>query len=470
MNFTSLTFLIFFLLVLTFYWFAREKNIQNSILLLTSYLFLGWYRWQFALLLGILTIADYVIILQMILWPEQRERKRWLVLGIGLNLGSLFLFKYFNFFSESIRTLFYLFGFQISTYTLDLLLPLGISFYTLKKISYLLDIYRKTVLPEKNFIQFALYAAFFPQVVAGPIESHRNFFSQIAQRRIWSKSYFVAAWPLLIMGFFKKIVIADNVKIIVDKIYLLGEPPKFLLLAGTLAFTLQILMDFSAYTDLARGFAYLLGLETSKNFNNPYLAISPTQFWDRWHITFSNWLRDYIFFPIRRSLVRKYRHRHKYLPLLLPPLITMLLSGLWHGVGRTYLFWGLFHGIIIIIYQALGLGGSWRPQGKVKMFFAWMVMFALIVFSWSIFRAPSLFWLYNAWFRTPWTATQYDFIAAWVSLSLILFYALFLIIKLLIDRYFPKSDWVQGFYFATVTVLIIIYINTGSSDFIYAQF
>ena len=135
MNFTSLTFLIFFLLVLTFYWFAREKNIQNSILLLTSYLFLGWYRWQFALLLGILTIADYVIILQMILWPEQRERKRWLVLGIGLNLGSLFLFKYFNFFSESIRTLFYLFGFQISTYTLDLLLPLGISFYTLKKKS-----------------------------------------------------------------------------------------------------------------------------------------------------------------------------------------------------------------------------------------------------------------------------------------------------------------------------------------------
>ena len=194
-----------------------------------------------------------------------------------------------------------------------------------------MDIYRKTVDIEENFIQFALYIAFFPQVIAGPIESHRKFMPQINEIRKWSSHYFQSAWPLLVMGFFKKIVIADNIKIIVDKIYLLEQPSKFLLIVGTLAFTLQILMDFSAYTDLSRGLAYLLGLETSKNFQNPYLALTPTQFWDRWHITLSDWLRDYIFFPLRRHAMRAYRKRYQYFAILIPPIIAMLVSGLWHG-------------------------------------------------------------------------------------------------------------------------------------------
>ena len=272
------------------------------------------------------------------------------------------------------------------------------------------------------------------------------------------------------MGFFKKIVIADNIKIIVDKTYQVGEPSKVLLIAGTLAFTIQILMDFSAYTDLARGFSYLLGLETSKNFERPYLALTPTQFWDRWHITFSNWLRDYIFFPVYRSLSRKYRNSKKYLPLIIPPLITMLVSGLWHGAGYTYLVWGAFHGLLIIIYQALGLGGKWQPKIKVTAFFAWLLMFVLIVFSWSLFRASTLSWWYQAWFQTPWLNNQKEILAAFVSLSLTAFYASFLLIKLIIDEYFPKADWLQGAFFAIITILIVVYTNSTSPDFIYAQF
>ena len=470
MSFTSLSFIIFFAIVFSIYWLARTKDQQNGVLLLASYLFMGWIQWKFAAPLILLTLSDYFIARKMVSIEEPIVRKRWLSLGVGLNLGSLFFYKYFNFFGESFQQLFALFNFEVSAYHLNFLLPLGISFYTLKKISYLFDLHRKTAKLERDFVTFALYAAFFPQAIAGPIEPHRKFLPQLTKLRKWDAAYFQQAWQLLLMGFFKKIVIADNIKIIVDKTYQVGEPSKVLLIAGTLAFTIQILMDFSAYTDLARGFSYLLGLETSKNFERPYLALTPTQFWDRWHITFSNWLRDYIFFPVYRSLSRKYRNSKKYLPLIIPPLITMLVSGLWHGAGYTYLVWGAFHGLLIIIYQALGLGGKWQPKIKVTAFFAWLLMFVLIVFSWSLFRASTLSWWYQAWFQTPWLNNQKEILAAFVSLSLTAFYASFLLIKLIIDEYFPKADWLQGAFFAIITILIVVYTNSTSPDFIYAQF
>lgn len=472
MSFTSLAFITFFIVVFVLYWLARTKELQNGILLAASYLFMGWMKWEFAALLFILTLSDYLIARKIASTANEQQRKNWLWLGVGINFGSLLLFKYFNFFSDAFQQLFSLIGFTWDAYHLHWLLPLGISFYTLKKISYLLDIHRKTAELETNFVNFALYAAFFPQAIAGPIEPHRKFFPQIAQVRTWQSAYFHQAWQLLLMGFFKKIVIADNIKIIVDKAYQLGEPSKIILIAGTLAFTVQILMDFSAYTDLARGFAFLLGLDTSKNFERPYLALTPTQFWDRWHITFSNWLRDYIFFPIYRSLSRKYRATKKYLPLVIPPLVTMLASGLWHGAGYTYVAWGAFHGLLIIIYQALGLGGRWQPKTKISAFFAWLVMFTLIVFSWSLFRASTLSWWFNAWFKTPWVNvnTQQEILVMLVMLLLTSFYASFLVIKLLLDKYFPKTAWLRGAFFAVITILIVVYTNSASPDFIYAQF
>ena len=470
MSFTSLSFIIFFLIVFSLYWLVSDKDQQNVILLVAGYFFMGWLEWKFAALLLFLTLSDYFIARKMVGTSDDLSRKRWLWLGVCANLSSLFFFKYFNFFSDAFQGFFSLLGFSWNAYHLHLILPLGISFYTLKKISYLLDLHRKTAQLETNFVSFALYAAFFPQVMAGPIEPHRKFFPQLENVRKWKSEYFEQAWQLLLMGFFKKIVIADNIKIIVDKVYQLGEPSKIILISATLAFTIQILMDFSAYTDLARGFAYLLGLETSKYFSRPYLALTPTQFWDRWHITFSNWLRDYIFFPAYRFLSRKYRKTKQVITIIIPPLITMLISGLWHGAGYTYLAWGFFHGLLIILYQVLGFGGRWQPKTKASALFAWLLMFFLIVFSWSFFRAPTLSWWYHAWFKTPWMNSQQEILVALVSLLLTTFYASFLLIKLLLDQYFPKTAWAQAAFFAVITIFIVVYTNSASPDFIYVQF
>jgi D-alanyl-lipoteichoic acid acyltransferase DltB (MBOAT superfamily) len=216
--------------------------------------------------------------------------------------------------------------------------------------------------------------------------------------------------------------------------------------------------------------AYLFGLETSENFRNPYLALTPTQFWDRWHITLSEWLRDYVFFPTRRFLMRRCQKANRYMPMIIPPLATMLVSGLWHGAGWTFIVWGGLYGLMIVVYQLLGLGGNWKPESKLGVIFAWLIMFCLIVFSWSFFRASSLTWLFDVLLKAPWINTNHDVVAGWVGLSYTAFYATPLIGKLLIDRYLPRVDWVHGFYLAGLTVLVLVYAGSGSPDFIYAQF
>ena len=468
MSFTSVTFFVFVAITLTIYWLARSKDMQNLVLLIASYVFYGWVSPLYAGLLAISSALDFFLSLSMGWYPNRK--KAFFYFSLILNLGSLLVFKYFNFFAANITTALQRIGLPVDTFVLELLIPVGISFFTLKKISYIVDCYRGTVEPEKNFVRYANYVAFFPQIFAGPIEPHRRFLPQLAEARHWSVKFFESAWPLLVMGLFKKLVIADNIKIIVDKIYGASEPSKYLLLVGTLAFTVQILTDFSAYTDLSRGIAFLFGIKTSENFNNPYLALTPTQFWDRWHITLSDWLRDYIFFPLRRSLMRTYRNASKYVSLLIPPFVTMLVSGFCHGAGWTFIAWGGLHGLMIVLYQLLGLGGNWKPSSKLKEGLAWAVMFSLIVFSWSFFRASSFSWLFNILLNEPWLAGKHDAVAGMVGLSFTLFYATPLMGKYLLDRYFPRVDWLHGFYLAVLSLLILIYSKSGSPDFIYSQF
>lgn len=285
---------------------------------------------------------------------------------------------------------------------------------------------------------------------------------------MWTSTNFHSAWPLLLMGFFKKFVIANSVKVIVDQIFVRSEPSKMLLLIGGLAFTLQILADFSSYTDLSRGFAFLLGLETTENFNKPFLAFTPSEFWNRWHISFSSWLRDYIFFPIRRMLMR-YKV-NELLAASIPPLVTMFISGLWHGVGWTFIVWGLYYGVLTVLYQLLGLRGEWKPEGKVKRFFAWLVMFFLIVFGWLIFRASSLSWLWNVIVYAPFYGASEELVAGLILLVTIGFYASFLFIKLLLEQYLPNRINLLAVFYVLVTVLTILFTNSSTPDFIYFQF
>jgi alginate O-acetyltransferase complex protein AlgI len=343
-----------------------------------------------------------------------------------------------------------------------------LSFYTLKKLGYMIDVSRGTLQPTQPLIEFALYVAFFPQVVAGPIERPQKLLPQIETTRIWKAEYLYSAWQLILMGLFKKLVIANSVGSITDRIFHLEQPTLLLAGVGALGFTLQILSDFSAYTDLSRGVAYLLGFETSENFRSPYLSLTPTDFWNRWHITLSFWLRDYIFFPLRRYFLR-HRQLPSWLAQIIPPLLTMLISGIWHGAGWTYFLWGGMYGVLIVIYQAIGMGGNWTPGSRLQAFFAWLVMFSFIVFGWLLFAAPSMDWVAKA-FSGPILGSLEQQAVAIIALSITVVYSIPLIAKMILDRSVNDDSILRALYYAAATAVIFIYVNSATPDFIYFQF
>jgi alginate O-acetyltransferase complex protein AlgI len=467
-SFTSIEFLFFFLIVFALYWIVRERRWQNGLLLVASYLFYGWIHPWYAVMLGASTLADYFLAQRMIARPE--HRRGWLGLSLLINLGVLAFFKYYNFFSPALACAMETIGLPADPLLVSILLPAGLSFYTLKKMAYMLDVSSGTLHPTHSLLDFALYVSFFPQIVAGPIDRPQRLLPQLEAPRLWKPDLFYSAWPLLVMGFFKKIVISDNIRVIVDQVFSLREPGGFLLIAASLGFTLQILADFSAYTDLARGLALLLGIETSENFRLPYISLTPTDFWNRWHITLSTWLRDYIFFPTRRALMRARVRLPDWLAQAIPPLLTMFVSGLWHGAGWTFVVWGLYYGLLIAAYQFIGIRGDWKPKSAWGTGLAWLVMFGFIVFGWSIFRAPSLSWLAHALFQTPFIKGQPDFMVGLIALTMAFIYSLPLWAKLVMDRFSPKDSWLQAAYYALAVAATIVYLNSSSPDFIYFQF
>ncbi len=465
MAFTSYDFLLFFLIVFILYWMVRERRWQNIILLVASYYFYGSLQVWYAVMLGISTTVDFFLARGMVLYPGRKHLFVWL--SLFLNLGVLAFFKYFDFFGSNVAVFLSSVGFNADRLLLNILLPAGLSFLTLRKLGYMIDVSRGTLKPAHNFVDFALYVSFFPQLVAGPIERPQKLLPQIESQRTWKADFFYKAWPLLVMGFFKKIVIANSAQILVNRVFGFSEPSGFLLLSGALGYTLQILADFSAYTDLSRGVSFLLGFDTSENFRQPYLSLTPTDFWNRWHISLSTWLRDYVFFPVRR-LVLRYKINEN-LAMSIPPLATMFVSGLWHGAGLTFAVWGLYYGLLITTYQLAGIRGDWKPSSKPKLLFAWLLMFSLIVFGWTIFRAPSMSWLFHAIFNSSFIPSYGEFILGVITITLTIAYSLPMLLKYLLDQYANES-WVQAAFYAVAVALTIVYINSASSDFIYFQF
>jgi alginate O-acetyltransferase complex protein AlgI len=467
MSFTSYSFIVFLPCVFILYWLLKKRGWQNFILLAASYIFYGWISPWLSVMLGMSTLLDFALARGMQSKPERT--RLFMALSLILNLGILAFFKYYNFFSDDLARVASFLGIHGDYFLTRILLPAGLSFYTLKKIGYMIDVSRGILKPTYTLMDFGLYVSFFPQIIAGPIDRPQKLLPQIESPRIWKAEYFYNAWPLIVMGFFKKIVIADNIKIIADQIFSLSEPSKFLLIMGMLAFTLQVLADFSGYTDMSRGFAMLFGFQTSENFNLPYASLTPTDFWNRWHITLSTWLRDYIFFPVGRSLKRSRIRLPQWLVLSIPPIVTMFVSGLWHGAGWTYVVWGLYYGVLISIYQLIGIRGDWKPKSLFVRGLAWMVMFSLIVIGWGMFRAPSLTWLGNILFHAPFLRSQDDLIVGLIALSMTIVYSMPMLIKLGLDRY-EKNGWLLPAYYAFATTLIIVFLNASSPDFIYNQF
>jgi D-alanyl-lipoteichoic acid acyltransferase DltB (MBOAT superfamily) len=272
------------------------------------------------------------------------------------------------------------------------------------------------------------------------------------------------------MGFFKKVVIANMLSVAVDRVFSVRQPTLLLLAMAALGFTVQILADFSAYTDLSRGVARLFGFETSENFSAPYLSLTPTEFWNRWHISLSTWLRDYIFFPLRRALLRSNARLPGWLVDALPPLATMFISGVWHGASWNFVLWGSAYGVLIMIYQWLGMGGNWKPSNLLTRSLAWLVMFSFISLLFLIFRVPSLAWLTSTVRTAPPVGSNDEAMAAVITLSVILCYTAPLVIKHVLDQWLRPDSNLHILYYVAATVILFVFLNSAQPDFIYFRF
>ncbi len=394
MIFHSLDFLVFFPITLAAYWTLPHRW-QNVLLLVASYVFYGWVHPWFLTLIFATTFIDYWSARGMHTWPAKKRAFLWL--SIVTNFGLLGFFKYFNFFVDNVAALGDAAGLSIPRPVLQIGLPVGISFYTFQSMSYTIDVYWNHAKARTRFLDVAAFVSFFPHLVAGPIMRATNLLPQVERERRFSAAAARDAVVLIVWGFFKKLVIADNVGIIADKVFALQAPEFYVLWAGVFAFTMQIYADFSAYTDIARGVAKWYGFDLVRNFDHPYLATSPTDFWRRWNISLSTWFRDYLFLPVAYRLSRTIE-RDRFLGIDATTwayvggiLVTMFVAGLWHGASWNYVLWGVYHGVLLGLARIAGVfvrpsrrTRRWLPPLQVAL------MFVLASIGWLIFRETSL--------------------------------------------------------------------------------
>ncbi len=389
MLFNSLDFALFLLVVLPVQW-ALPHRPRNVFLLAASCFFYGYWDWRFLALLWTTILVDYTIGRALDAVTNPVTRKVLVGTSVCINLGLLAFFKYAELLVDSVEQALSTTGLTVQRWQLDLILPLGISFHTFQSLSYVIDIYRHKLPAIRNLVDYGLYVTLFPQMVAGPIERGAHLAPQILSKPTvtWAK-YADGSW-LFLKGLFKKAVIADNLAPIVDRVFNLSDPTGFEVLLGLYAFAFQIYGDFAGYTDMARGVAKWLGYDLMLNFRLPYFAISPSDFWQRWHLSLSTWLRDYLYIPLGGNRDGTFRTCRNL-------MLTMALGGLWHGANWTFVLWGVFHGTILIAYR---LWDEWSlgarheeqslPVGSLPWLARVVLMFHLVCFGWLLFRASSL--------------------------------------------------------------------------------
>jgi D-alanyl-lipoteichoic acid acyltransferase DltB (MBOAT superfamily) len=400
--FHSLTFFIFFPTVVALF-FATPPRHRWILLLAASYVFYGAWKPQYLILLVLTTAVDYGV--GVLLGREQgpARRRALLVASLVANLGVLFTFKYLNFCSASLRGALHRFGLPDDIPSLDVLLPVGVSFYTFQSISYTIDVYRRDLEPEPHFGRFALYVAFFPQLVAGPIERSTRLLPQFRETQRWDFDRAVGGLGWMLWGLFKKVVVADRAATFVDAVY--RQPGDFQglsVVAATYAFAYQIYCDFSGYSDIARGAARVMGFELMQNFDRPYAAATITDFWRRWHISLSTWFRDYLYVPLGGSRAGWSRRAANL-------AVVFLVSGLWHGASWTFVVWGAYHGALMI--AAIGverLSGRYaaglrisRPLRVAGRALEIALTFHLVCLGWVLFRADDLGHAWELLLRLP---------------------------------------------------------------------
>ena len=495
MIFHSLDFIVFFAVVTATYWLLPHRA-QNAFLLAASYFFYGYVHPWFLVLIAASTLVDFWAAREMARAPGRRR----LMLQVSLvsNLGMLAFFKYFNFFALNVQAALAGAGWAVDLPVLRVILPVGISFYTFQTLSYTIDVYRGRLRPRESLLDFAVFVSLFPQLVAGPIVRASYLLPQVEEPRRFSADAARTGLVKICWGFFKKLVIADNVGVIANKVFALSDPSFPLLWAGVFAFAIQIYADFSAYTDIARGTARWLGFELPENFDHPYLARGPADFWRRWHVSLSTWFRDYVYVPLGGSRAGEWRWARNV-------LITFLLSGFWHGASWNYVLWGLYHGLLLIATRARAMmkplrvesgveqsaiGDDPGPWPRLRILRPVIVtaqtlgMFALTMVGWLIFRETELTMLIKDLTLSPFAAPALDYRIAGYLFLLAFIYSLPLWIQGLWvevardDRgeaaAIPAAGWpqtlLQGAACGLAVAAVLVFRSTTSLDFIYFQF
>lgn len=398
MLFNSLDFAIFLPIVFLLYWFVAQKNLklQNVLIVVASYVFYGWWDWRFLSLIIFSTIVDYLIGQRLRTEDKLSKRKILLWTSIIVNLGFLGFFKYYNFFLENFVDAFSLFGMQINPNSLNIILPVGISFYSFQTLSYTIDVYRKKLEPTKDFVAFSAFVCFFPQLVAGPIERAINLLPQFYKKRTFEYHKAVDGMRQILWGLFKKVVIADNCAEFANQIFNnSADMNGSTLVLGAIFFTFQIYGDFSGYSDIAIGTSRLFGFDLKQNFATPYFSRDIAEFWRRWHISLSTWFRDYLYIPIggsRGGTWMKVRNT----------FAIFLVSGFWHGANWTFIIWGALNAIYFLPLlltnknrKNLGVVAEGKLLPSLRELFLMLTTFMLTVFAWIFFRAENISHAFN---------------------------------------------------------------------------
>lgn len=387
MLFNSFIFFIFLGIVLLIFYVLPTKKSKNMFLLLASYFFYGYWDWRFCFLLIATTIVDFYIGNRLFATHDSQKRKVLLISSLVINLGVLGFFKYFNFFAESFQDIYSLFGAKADYLHLNILLPVGLSFYIFHNISYITDVYRHKIKPTTDWIDFGLFVAFFPQLVAGPIGRASVLLPQFAYKLKATRQQISGGIVLIITGLFRKVMIGDTTGRYVDHIFGDLEAYKSIeILCGLVLFSIQIYADFSGYSHIARGTSKLFGVELMKNFEQPYLSRNITEFWRRWHISLSTWLRDYLYIPLggnRKGVSRTYINLS----------LTMLLGGLWHGASWNFIIWGGLHGAYLALHKLFLNSNTVQPDKitslTVKDVLNILGTYILVLFAWIFFRSTT---------------------------------------------------------------------------------
>ena len=473
MLFNSIEFLLFLPIVFVLYWFVFNKNIkhQNLLILVSSYFFYGWWDYRFLSLIILSTIVDYVIGLNISNQSSKNNQKILLWCSVLFNLGVLGFFKYYNFFIESWIDLFSSIGYEInSVWTLNIILPVGISFYTFQTMSYTIDIFKGKLNPTKDFVSFAAFVSFFPQLVAGPIERATNLLPQILNKREFKYEQGVQGLKLIFWGLFKKVVIADTLAPVVNDIFENYQDfGGVTLWLGAIYFAFQIYCDFSGYSDIAIGTSKLFGFEVMSNFKFPYFSRNIGEFWRRWHISLSTWFRDYLYIPLGGS------KKGKWISLI-NIFIIFLVSGFWHGANWTFIVWGLFHSILFIpsfifktnrkYVSSIIAENSLMPSPKE--FIQVGTTFILVTIGWVFFRSETIGDSFNYIINM----TQ-NFQIPKLNFAK---YLVFIFVLLITDWYFRKDERLEKgkiniIFFGIVAVYLVSkIIMSANTKFIYFEF